>query len=47
MTITFSSAVPANFWRRVVVLFKDAEAVGVDLLATAYDAKWVLLFSWF
>ncbi|EFJ47120.1 hypothetical protein VOLCADRAFT_92245 [Volvox carteri f. nagariensis] len=39
VTITFRAAVPANYWRRLVLMLKDADPQGIDLVATAYSDK--------
>ncbi|KXZ53757.1 hypothetical protein GPECTOR_6g674 [Gonium pectorale] len=39
VTITFKAAVPANYWRRVALLLKDADPQGVDLVATSFSDK--------
>lgn len=37
VTVTFKAGAPANFWRRVACLIKDADPIGVDFLATSYN----------
>ena len=39
VTLTFRSPRPANFWKRVACLIKDADPLSLDLLATSYDEK--------
>lgn len=39
VTVTFKAAAPANYWRRVACLIKDAEPASLDLVATTFTDK--------
>lgn len=39
VTISFQTGVSSNYWRRLVCLIRDADPIGVDLLATSFTDK--------
>eukprot|EP00201_Polytomella_parva_P002062 CAMPEP_0175076276 /NCGR_PEP_ID=MMETSP0052_2-20121109/22612_1 /TAXON_ID=51329 ORGANISM="Polytomella parva, Strain SAG 63-3" /NCGR_SAMPLE_ID=MMETSP0052_2 /ASSEMBLY_ACC=CAM_ASM_000194 /LENGTH=531 /DNA_ID=CAMNT_0016345347 /DNA_START=36 /DNA_END=1628 /DNA_ORIENTATION=- len=39
LSITYTPPLASTFWKRLVILMKDAEPLSVDLLGTAYDER--------
>ncbi|KAI8476927.1 MAG: hypothetical protein J3K34DRAFT_516186 [Monoraphidium minutum] len=37
--VAFAPGAPANYWRRLVCIVKDAEPISLDVLGTAFDDK--------